>query len=276
MKRMRLFKIGSVTIKSGTRKGYLLTERPNTETGSVTQNIHNYVDMDGAEYSDIFFAPRTFEIKGAILFDNTAEKLALKRKLIAECNPKAKINLSYFNGREYYCAPAIAMALPEFGEEMNGVLPFMISICLPGFYWLSANEIKNNIYKRTNTLKSPFILPMVFSERINQARINNNGEVATYPIFNITCNEDIGATGITIKNNTTQKHITIDYAAEQGETITVNHEEATVTSSTNGNIIKYVTADSDFFTLEPGLNEIESMIPGATVTSLHRCRYLGV
>lgn len=276
MKNVRMFKFGDIVIKSGVKSGYLLTERPNTETGNVTQNVINYIDTDGADYRDVFFAPRDFEVKGAILFWSEAEKLTLKHKLITACNPKNKMDLSYFNGRDFYYAQAMAAALPEFGEEMRGVLPFVISMRIPGFYWLSNKEIANNVFIVTKLLRSAFTLPTVFSTRVNRAVIVNDGGAQSYPTFTIVCNEDADVPEIKIENKTTGKMIKLIYTAALGEIITINHEDCVVTSSVNGNIIKYVAADSDFFAYEPGLNDIECNLPGASVTSRYRCRYLGV
>lgn len=281
----RMFRFNDIVISSGKGKmeyGFLLTEKPNTDSGNITCNEKNYIDTDGADYGDIYFAPRDFDIKGAILARNNAEKNRLRQRLIAACNPKQTIELFYNNGFQKFYAPAMTTALPEFGEEMPGILPFIIPMRIPGFYWLSEGEEKNNIFIRTKEIKNTFQLPMKFSTRQSEASIYNYGDVATAPIFKIVCQEKSSLSQIKLENTTTEKQICLQYQVEQddgetgvNETITIDCENCSVTSSKNGNILNCITADSEFFLLEVGCNDIKCTLPGAIVSSTHRHRYLG-
>lgn len=277
MAKKRRFRFGSVVIESNVKQGFLLTEKPNTEGGSVTQNTVNYIDTDGASYSDIYFAPRSFDIKGAILFDSESEKFALKHRLIASCNPKKETELFYYNGHGNYYALALPQALPDFGEEMNGILPFGISMVLPGFYWLSESDVKHNIFKRTKNIRGTFTLPHVLSFRTNTTNVINSGDVPAPPLFEMTCNEESeDLNEITIQNHTTKQFIRLAYTAAKGERIFVDCDACTVTSSVSGNIIDCMTADSDFFLYAIGANTIECTAANLVITSAHKNRHLGV
>ena len=274
MAKIRMFRFGGITIQSDIKSGFLLTEKPNTDGGNVTQNSINYIDTDGAEYKDTYFAPRDFDIKGAILFNNDAGKFQLKHRLVAACNPKKEMDLFYYNGNEKFYATAMTAALPEFGEEMNGILPFCISMRIPGFYWMSEKETSCNVFERTKLLKSSFTLPIKFSMRTSETKITNSGDVDALPSFKIICNETPELSEIKINNLTTRKYIYLKYQATKGEIITIDCEKCTVKSSTKGNILNSVTADSEFFTYTPGQNDISCNLPGTAVISTHRCRYL--
>lgn len=276
MAKHRRFRFGSVVIESDIGHGYLLTEQPNTESGSVTQNTVNYIDTDGASYSDTYFAPRSFDIKGAILYDSEAEKFAMKKRLIASCNPKRETDLFYQNGGGRYYALARTQALPDFGEEKNGILPFGISMVLPGFYWLSESDTKHNIFKRTKNITGTFTFPRVFSFRTNTESVINGGDVAAPPLFEITCNENATLEEICIHNHTNNQFLKIHHSAIKGEKILIDCEDCTITSSLSGNIINHITADSDFFFYETGANDIRCTAPNLVITSKHKERYLGV
>ena len=278
---MRYFKFEDITIRSNTGKGYLLTEKPNTEFGDVNKNELNYIDTDGSTIKDVYFQPRSIDINGHILADSQSELESLKRKLICACNPKNDVGLTYFNGAGKYYALAKPTSLPDFGEQRCWNIEFIVYFTIPRFYWLSEGEIQNNVFARNNILKTPFEFPTLFTERTNTAIIVNDGDVETPCVFDIYLSDAVSARSaqsIKIINNSTNKYIELFHSIQQGEIITINTEDATITSNLNGNLITEVTPDSIFFTLARGANDIEAVLSNtnAVVVSKHRCRYMGV
>ena len=278
---MRYFKFEDITIRSNTGKGYLLTEKPNTEFGDVNKNEINYIDTDGSMIKDVYFQPRSIDINGHILADSQAELEILKRKLICSCNPKNDIELIYFNGVRKYYALAKPTSLPDFGEQRGWNIEFIVYFTIPRFYWLSEGEIQNNVFARKDILKTPFEFPTMFTTRTKKAIIVNDGDVETPCIFDIYSSNMAAkqnTPSIKLINNTTNKYIELIHTIQRGEVITINTESAPITSNINGNLITEVTPDSIFFTLVRGVNDIEAILSdtSAVVVSRHRCQYMGV
>ena len=133
------------------------------------------------------------------------------------------------------------------------------------------------MFEVVSNLSTTFTLPIVFSERTNTVDIQNLGDVDSPCVLEIVFEESKTDATIKVENVTTEKSITIECDVTVGEVITVDTEKSTITSSVQGNIMKFITADSDFFLLKKGLNSIEVTCDAILVISAtYRYRYLGV
>ena len=121
---------------------YFISHIEGFAEGEVNKSKTQYIDTDGAEFSDVFFEPRIVTIDGYILAESEEEMIKLKRKLIQAYSPKEEHDLYYTNGAGQYYARALSDSLPKFGVRTRWALPFTLYLNIFGFYILSASNIK--------------------------------------------------------------------------------------------------------------------------------------
>ncbi len=270
----RFFRFKDIEITNGGK--YVLVGTSNLETGSATKRKVNYIDTDGTEYRDILYSERIFEISGIIMADDENEMVYAKRKLIEACSLKDKFRIQYCNRLNIYSAECYFDKLPTFGTRQKWCLPFKLYLTIPGFYWQSKVAYSFNLLSYRNEVTDTFTLPCVFTSYSNEAEVYNGGDVESYPIFTITCEEEGKADKLVIRDITSDKTITINYVPQKGEIITVNSREETVQSSLKGNITASVTIDSDFFAVLPGHNNVMCEGDGNKIVMEFYENYLGV
>jgi phage-related protein len=260
----------------GSNKRIMLTGITNTANGETSRRETAYAGYDGADFEDITLRPRMVTVNGT-LFGTTLQDIdELKRTLIDACNPKEEAEVRYHNGAREYYAKALP-TLPTFNKISNTVYQFIIYLEISKFYWLSSTDIVQGVFRTINNIYGEDIsLPRPFSLREQGADIYNHGSVAAPLIIELTATESFTDT-IVIKNTTYNKEIRIEnYSVTAGEVITINTDEYTVTSSLNGNIISYISENSELFNLPCGLTRIECERVGLTIVTKYRERFLGV
>lgn len=269
----RWFSFKNITISN--HGEYVLAGVSNLETGSASKNEINYINTDGAEYQDITYNPRMFEISGFIDACDTLAMVLSKRKLIQACSLKTPFRLQYCNREEMYSAECYFDKLPTFEKRIGWRLPFKLYLVIPGFWWQSGFEKKFSIYSYHDEVIDTFTLPAVFTSFINQADVYNNGDSEAYPIFTVKY-ENPNESKIMIKNTTSGKQINLNYSLSLGEVVTIDCYNKIATSSINGNVTGSTVLGSDFFLLEKGVNHIECESEGNIVDVRFYENYLGV
>lgn len=277
---MKYLKIGNVYLSTRTKSGFLLSVLPNTSVGTMKYKKTEYIDTDGAEFSEVLYQPRTMTINGYIMANSNRELREHRKKLLNELNSKEMQEMEYFDGENKYTASVLVDGTVNIGKELNKrVAPFSVNIIVPDFYFKAEKPIVQKLYEREDLIQGTFEIPeegIMFTKRINKAEIKNNGGVAVHPLFELKCVEEKTEKGIEIYNNTTDEYIKLNYQPTVGETISIDCEKITVISSLNGNIISTVTPDSTFFKYKKGTTEIEIKTHGVTVTSSFKELYTGV
>ncbi len=270
----RFFRFKNIEITNGGK--YVLVGTSNLETGSATKRKVNYIDTDGTEYRDILYSERLFEISGIIMAEGENEMVHAKRKLIEACSLKDKFRIQYCNRLNVYSAECYFDKLPTFGARKKWCLPFKLYLTIPGFYWQSKVAYSFNLLSYQDEVIEEFTLPCVFTSYSNEAEVYNNGDVESYPVFTITCQEEGKADKLVIKDATSGKTITINYVPQKGEVITVNSREETIQSNLNGNITASATLDSVFFPVLTGHNYVVCEGDGNKIVMEFYENYLGV
>lgn len=270
----RFFRFKDIEITNGGR--YVLVGTSNLETGSATKRKVNYVDTDGVEYRDILYSERVFEISGIIMADDEIAMVNAKRKLIEACSLKDKFRIQYFNRLRTYSAECYFDKLPTFGTRQKWCLPFKLYLTIPGFYWQSKVAYTFNLLSYHDEVYDTFTLPCVFTSYTNEAEVYNGGDVESYPIFTITCEVEGKTDKLVVKNISSGKTITINYAPQKGEVITVNSREETIQSNLKGNITAAATIGSEFFSAMPGHSHIMCEGDGNKMVMEFYENYLGV
>lgn len=249
------------TIVFGSESGYVFTGHEGMNDGEVQRQESTYINIDGAEYSNPVYAPRFCTINGYIRAENDTHLQRLRAEMYRILNGKDSGILWYnINGRTYF-AEAVP-DLPKMSVPMQSKTSFAAFFHLPSFYWKNANTVKKDLYKRTDKISTPFMLPMVFTERTSGADAMNGGNVEAPCIIKIVCAGSAierKDAEITIKNETSNEVIKLDYDIRSGEVITINTAEFTAESSMFGNILHKVRESSDFFKLKCGNNHISAV-----------------
>lgn len=254
----------------------MLTGITNTSNGETSRRETKYAEYDGADFNDITFGPRTVTVNGTLFGKSLDDIDKLKKTLIDACNPKDEAEIRYHNGAQEYYAKAFP-SLPTFNKINNTTYQFVFYLEISKFYWLSASEIIQGVFRTINNIYGEEIsLPRPFSIRENGADIYNRGSVPAPLIIELTAAESFTDT-IVIKNITHNKEIKIEnYSIVAGEVITIDTDAYTITSSINGNIISNLSENSDLFNLTCGYTRIECEHVGLTVVTKYRERFLGV
>lgn len=270
----RYFKFKNIEITNSGE--YVLLGASNLETGSATKRKISYTDTDGTVYRDIFYSERVFEISGIIMAKDEEGMVSAKRKLVAACSLKDSFRLQYCNRQRVYSAECYFDKLPTFETRRKWCLPFMLYLTIPGFYWQSRVCYSFNLLSYHDEVTDTFCLPCVFTSYSNEAEVYNNGDAEAYPIFKITCETPELADKLVIKSKTTDETITINYAPQKGEIITVDSMYQTIKSNIRGNITGAVSIDSVFFSVAPGRNRVLCEGDGNKIVMEFYENYLGV
>lgn len=244
--------------------------------------VESYIDQDGQDFLSALYEPRYITLQGQILAKNKAEHYALRQQLISVCDGKTERDLTYFTGSRYYLTKAIAYA-PVFDVRRGYCLPFSIKFVSPSFYWLDKRKTEKDIISYTPLLRTFNFNPSaMFSQTTAQADIYNYNIPTPFKII-ITGRGGTSHSeyGIIVTNETTGEFIKIEKDVGNGEVITIDTDSATITSSTEGNIMTYVSDDSSpDMMLASGNNLIkaENLNVNNTITAVvaYRNRYVGV
>ena len=270
---MSYVKIG--TLKIGNDADYLFKGITDSASGDVNRRTAEYVGVDGCDYADITYTPRTVSVKGFLQGKTLSETAALKSALIIACDSKKAADIIYNNGVNDYYAGAYC-ELPVFSKINNRAYEFTVRFDIHRFWWQSGQEIITGVYIRDGNIYGAFSLPRAFTVRTQGADIRNNGHAEAPPVFKINVSEGF-TDDIEIKNVTYGKKIKLSgYTAAAGEVITIDCDECTVSSTANGNIVSYLSDDSEFFKIPLGYSRIECAKKGLTISCIWRERFLGV
>ena len=118
-----------------------------------------------------------------------------------------------------------------------------------------------------------FSSPMIYTTRTTEADVYNSGDLDCEPIFYITAQTN--GTGISIFNDTTEQHITLNYSISQGETVTIDIDKRKITNNNGDNLINFISNDtflSDFW-LKKGVNHLRVYKDDDNLNMVVTCEY---
>ena len=186
-------------------------------------------------------------------------------------------------------AKLLSVSDPKRGVDMNSVV---VQWVCDNPYFRDWENTSANAFGRFDHIgedEGMFSLPMVFTSRVTEAALINEGYFPVEPIVHISVQKRLGASGgsggIVLENITTGETVSFDYPlSADTDKITVNVPERIVVSKELGVITNLLSADSFLhrFVLEPGLNELKvtnlntNYHTTATVEYCHRyveCEY---
>ncbi|MFA7636781.1 MAG: hypothetical protein WCX81_03355 [Monoglobales bacterium] len=149
------------------------------------------------------------------------------------------------------------------GVRHGGYTSFVLSLTADGAYFTDVNPTEISIFQRRKMLDGDIVFPCVLTEKTTQADADNFGEVNVEPIISICNYHDQGSPvegSIVIENLTTNQKITLETGMEENETITVDIENRTVSSSVRGTVTHLISDDTflNRFWLAPGRNNLRA------------------
>lgn len=128
-------------------------------------------------------------------------------------------------------------------------------------YFSDFRKREAGIFVREDLIEGEFTLPDIFTRRSGKMTVELGGEMPCEPIVRLSCKKAYEGTGEGIKliNHTNGNFFTLNYSMSEGEEITIDFRERTVTNASGTSLIHYISEDTFLseFKLEPGENEIE-------------------
>lgn len=252
----RYFKYRGINICD--RPPYVLKDIVDISSGTATRQESTYYGFDGCKYINILYERRAFQVIGTIITDNYFDFVQAKRRLIAAADMKTEADAEYFNRKDSYFAKCYFLSLPSFSKRLAWTCEFTLELAIPSFYWLS---LKKAVAVDDDTV------------------INNEGDVETYPVYEIVRGTGTPPNEINISN--WNESIVINYQPAAGEVITVDTFNADVyktVGTTKTSLLSLTGLTSSFFALKKGRNRIGvNVTDGNLVTTCYYYdRFLGV
>lgn len=244
--------LGRISLGGGHADSFNITEInglsfPETEADTV-----RFSGVPGQTVVSVAVLPRTITISGDI-----EDKTGIKTQKGAKVFSKSGTLYVVSNSRKRMIKSRCTSFTPE---KRKGIfVPFTLQLVCDNPYFEDISKTKESILKKEKLLKSPFILPVMFSKRITEARIINRGTYENEPVFEITCKENAACPkGIVIKNLTTGKSIELLTDVLKDEIITVDINQRKITSNIRGNLLGTLGENSKLseLYLAVGINDI--------------------
>jgi len=269
----------------GRAKPYLLLSIAGTGAAETDVQMQKAPFQDGQTYIDTLLEPRIVSIEVAILA-STQEELHQKRREIAQVfNPKlgpGTLRYEYDGGvREIEATSDLAPVFPTGeGNQAQGFQRALISLICPSPFWLDT-ETQDEYIGIGGGLSFPMQFPLKFANASTNTVFTNEGDVEC-PVLIVVKGP---AQDVTITNETTGEHITINAALLAGEKLEINTEfgnkyaELVKADGSRENVLHYISLDSTFWQLQPGDNIISlsgNVDESAELYVYWKHRYVGV
>ena len=242
---------------------------------------------DGEYTAFLTNGPRTINITGSIIAYGNKTYPAqtalddLKSGLCEAFNPKYFGRLTYYSeagGRSIRCRPA---ALPSFEKRAVNTHAFDIDLRSDSSVWEGAEEITVTLGDYKKLFRFPWhVSGTVFGYSVKTARVLNRSTEDIYPVVEVSPTADL----VTVSNKTTGRFISVTRPIRQGQRLVIDMREySAVIHSENGSssdVSFWLTPDSEYFPLAPGINiiTVENENPNETPVTRIRYRppYMGV
>lgn len=176
--------------------------------------------------------------------------------------------------RRIYCSQ---VQLSDITRVLRGQIgTFAVQLVCDNPFFEDAEDTVVALYKKTKRLSTPFTLPTDFGTLTLGGRIEIKGAVSVEPIITLYYPLALAAEeSVTLTNETTGKRIRLDYAPQQGDTVTLDIKNRKVLSTVGGNLISRLSDDSFLgdFVLTRGINVISVDVGDVTAGFTVECRY---
>ena len=219
-----------------------------------------YPGESGQQTLGFTYGSRTISISGVIMNNGALQRTLESAIQIFQDDVTVKLQFGE-RKRKAFCHVAVF----ENNERDVYLQHFVLQFIADNPFFEDWENTKTAVYKRENLLKTTFTLPCVFSKRTNETEILVTGQENSEPIFfienTVSSASALAESGIELTNTLpdgTEQRIFLETTTQDGETITVNIPERTITSNIRGNLLNTLSDDSflsDFY-LVPGTNRV--------------------
>ena len=239
--------------------------------------------QDGVTILDTNFIPRKVTIPLMVTAPSLEDIQAAVLYLIRLFNPKpgvGELKFTYENGNNYYlsCVGTVTPSATIRGSNWQMVT---ISLTAHDPLWYGDYQVASLGTATTKTF--PMTFPFTLAPNLAQASLTNAGDVAAPVTIVITGD----VTNPKIKNTNTDEFFEFTRNMDESDVMTITtgfgnktitYYDATAGTTVNG--FQYLDADSVFWQLIPGANNIlftsDAVDPTTTVSITWRDRYSGV
>lgn len=221
------------------------------------RNTASYAGVTGNVLLSETVGARTITISGDIKISDASDMLIAKMLRILD-----KAGTLYIQNGKKRCIQC-SLSDIEFSKPSRVYREFVLQLTADYPYFTDNDYRKISMFSRIKNITSPFTLPRIFSKRVNEAVIHNNGDIRVFPIITISFSSDSQSdASVLIKNNTSDKSFSVIYSAKKDESITIDAQNRIILSNLSGDITRYIS-DSSYLSdlyLEPGENNLSILL----------------
>ena len=230
--------LGKAEMSGGGESGIRITAVSGLGMPSYERRTLTSYDFDGAVESARKIPQRSIVVGGDII-GGTRKAQKLLKLLSEPC--RMVVSCDSFE-REI----AVSACEAEFTEQNGVYTKFALALTCDDPYFYNAEPTQVGLYEKEKLITDETVLPAVFSIRKTSAKIDlcSDREIeATFVILGKRIPDETEGK-IVIENLTTGAVFTLLYVPSDGEIITIDMAERTITSDINGNLIEYISDDS--------------------------------
>lgn len=238
-----------------------------TELLERDRNVIKFLNYDGQTETNSAYPARTITIAGDI-FGNPRQKAKNAMKILSRSG-----TLSIIDGEDVKQIE-VNNAKVAFSDKNSSYWQFTLQfVCdYPHFSAKDFSEVP--VCERIDLITDSTTLPAVFTRRISSSNINNDGDILCEPVFLIRGGTPAeGAGSIEIEVNS--KKLVLDYTLSEGELVTVDISQRSITSSIKGNILSSLAENSYLYDmlLPVGENSVKVTANDANAAACVSLRY---
>ncbi len=266
--------IGRVVLRGGSDSVFNITDISGLSIPDVDAACVRYPGVAGQTVTQVTYLPRTITVAGDIC-DQRGTHTAQAAKVFSEAGT---VYITNRRDTRKICCRTVRFE-PEKSRGMY--VPFTLQLIADCPYFEDLTESVRAVKTREKKLKSPFLLPMVFSVRKEQAAVINHGNVPLEPVIEIFAPNDAPCIkGILIENRTTGEKLVLNTKVLAGERLIIDVENRSVTGTMQGNLMHALSKQTPLskFLLAKGRNELfvfaEDEEQPLTVSCRYRCKYI--
>lgn len=259
--------------------GTILRRFEGFEYSSVRESIDDVAGAAGAVYVNSKFGRRRMGITGDLIGTDVFANRRVLVTALRQTGVMKLLEFTTYDDLELQCEVEVLKYDNPYTHEVH---TFLIEMVAPDYRFYSQELFSFNIDKTvlqggaSIPTSMPMSLALYSSPDSDLDRIlTSNGTESTEPIFTITG----PGTGFTVGNTTSDKEFVLDLTLVGGDTVEVDVKNKTVIK--NGVTNVYPDFSGDFWSIEPGENELRFFIEsGSDADSMlnisYRDAYAGI
>jgi hypothetical protein len=254
----------------------LLGALRNAGIPSILHDTVKTPNRDGETWKRLTFEPRFLGLNLTVQGSSFSDLQDQHQTLITALNPALGVGtLRYTPAATLYAIDCLVEDGPRFNNYRGPLMDRVaISFRCPDPTWYNPTENNETVANSGSGLSVPITVPLSFADGTGTTIVNNLGNMPSFPDITIpgACTNPI------IRNTTTGKKLQfVGLTINAGQNLVIDSKLRTAKIGSI-NKIDFLSADSGFWTLEPGNNVITFSVSSGTVTALvdYLTRFLGV